>query len=67
VVVGILHDAYLLTCWSASIKQVWSRHLAAWETSCFFSITWCGEALYGLGGLGCRSLNSSWCFFFCQV
>jgi hypothetical protein len=29
VAVGILYDAYLLTCWSASPKQVWSRHLAA--------------------------------------
>jgi hypothetical protein len=42
---GMPHAAYLLTCWSVSLKQVWSWHLAAWETSCFFSVTSHGEAL----------------------
>jgi hypothetical protein len=40
--------AHLLVCWM-SPKQVWSRCLVAWEPSCFLSVTWCGEALYGLG------------------
>jgi hypothetical protein len=38
VAVGILHAAYLFTCWSASPKQVWSQHLVAWEPSCFLSV-----------------------------
>jgi hypothetical protein len=49
---GMPHAAYLLTCWSVSLKQVWSWHLAAWETSCFFSVTSHGEALWGLGAQG---------------
>jgi hypothetical protein len=48
VAVGILHAAYLLTYWSASAKQVWSRHLAVWEPSYFLSVMWHGEALYRL-------------------
>jgi hypothetical protein len=47
--VGVSHAAYLLTYWSASPKQVWSRHLAVWEPSSFFSVTWGGEALCRLG------------------
>jgi hypothetical protein len=39
VVVGMLHAAYLLTCWSASPKQVWSWHLAAQEPFCFLNAT----------------------------
>jgi hypothetical protein len=31
--VGIPHAIYLLTCWSASSKQVWSWHLAVQEPS----------------------------------
>jgi hypothetical protein len=30
-------------------KKAWSWHLAAWEPSCFLSVTWCGKALDGLG------------------
>jgi hypothetical protein len=56
VAVGILHATYLLTCWSASPKQVWSWHLVAWEPSCFLSVTWHGETLYGLGVQGVRIL-----------
>jgi hypothetical protein len=48
VAVGILHSTYLLTCFSATPKQVWSQHLAAWEPSCFLSVMWHGEALYRL-------------------
>jgi hypothetical protein len=40
--------AHLLVC-QMSPKQVWSQCLAAWGLSCFFSVMWCGEALYGLG------------------
>jgi hypothetical protein len=40
--------AYLLTCWSVSPKQVWSWHLVAHEPSCFLSVMWHEEALYGL-------------------
>jgi hypothetical protein len=46
--VGIPRAAYLLTCWSASPKQVWSQCLAAREPSCFLSVTWHREALYRL-------------------
>jgi hypothetical protein len=49
VAVGILHATYLLTCWSVSPKQVWSRCMVVREPSCFLSVTWHGEALYGLG------------------
>jgi hypothetical protein len=49
VAVEIPHAVYLLTCWSASPKQVWSQHLVAWEPSCFLSTMWHGEVLYGLG------------------
>jgi hypothetical protein len=49
VAVGIPHAAYLLTCWSASPKLVWSRHLVAQEPSCFLRVTWCGDALHRLG------------------
>jgi hypothetical protein len=42
---GILHAAYLLTCWSASPKHVWSWCLKVQEPSCFLSVMWRGEAL----------------------
>jgi hypothetical protein len=67
VAVGILHASYLLTCWSASPKQVWSWHLAAWEPSCFLSITCCGEALYGLGVQGVGVLFLLGVFFLPSV
>jgi hypothetical protein len=65
VAVGIPHAAYLLTCESESPKQVRSQHLSAREPSCFLSVTWHGEALYGLGVQGVRV----WIlfFFFSQV
>jgi hypothetical protein len=40
--------AHLLVCW-VSPKQVWSQCLEVREPSCFLSVTWHGEALYGLG------------------
>jgi hypothetical protein len=49
IVVGLPCATYLLTCWSVSPKQVWSLCLVAWESSCLLSVTWCGEAFYGLG------------------
>jgi hypothetical protein len=49
VAVGMLHGTYLLTCWSASPKQVWSQCLVAWEPSFFLNARWHGEALYWLG------------------
>jgi hypothetical protein len=64
VAVGIPHAAYLLTCWSASPKQVWIWHLAVREPSCFLSVMWCGEGLYRLG---VQSFDSSWWIFFWQV
>jgi hypothetical protein len=54
--VGILGATYLLTCQSASPKQVWSRHLAVWEPFWFLSVTWRGEALCMLGVFGVRVL-----------
>jgi hypothetical protein len=52
VAVGILCAAYLLTCWSASPKQVWSQCLVAWQSSCFLSVMRFREALYRLGVWG---------------
>jgi hypothetical protein len=57
---------YLLTCWSASPKQFWSQHLAAQEPSCFLSVVWHVEALWGLGVQGVRVLLILGGFF-CQV
>jgi hypothetical protein len=57
--------AHLLVYWM-SPKEVWSRHLEAWEPSCFFSVTWCGEALYGLAAQGVDVLILL-AAFFCQV
>jgi hypothetical protein len=56
VAVGIPCAAYLLTCWPASPKQIWSWCLVAWEPSCFLSVIWHGEALYRLGIQGVRVL-----------
>jgi hypothetical protein len=39
-----------------SPKQVWSQHLVVQEASCFLSIIWLGEALYGLGVQGVEVL-----------
>jgi hypothetical protein len=44
----VMLGAHLLVCWM-SPKQVWRQHLAAQEPFCFLSVTWHGEALYGLG------------------
>jgi hypothetical protein len=40
--------AHLLVC-RVSPKQVWSQCLAVQQSSCFLSVTWCGEAFHGLG------------------
>jgi hypothetical protein len=45
VAVGIPHATYLLTCWSASPKQVRSQHLVVQEPSWFLHISWHGEAM----------------------
>jgi hypothetical protein len=63
VAVGILHAAYLLSCWSASPKQVRSWHLVVQEPSWFLHISWCGEGMWGLGVQGYQSFASSWWFF----
>jgi hypothetical protein len=67
VAVGIPCATYLLTCLSASPKQVWSWHLAVWEPSCFLSVTWHGEALYWLGVQGVRVLILLGGFFLLSV
>jgi hypothetical protein len=56
VAMGILRASYLLTCWSASPKQVWNHCLLVREPSCFLSVTWHIETLYGLGVQGVRVL-----------
>jgi hypothetical protein len=43
--------AHLLLC-QMSPKQVWSQLLVVQEPSCFLSVRWRGEALYGLGVQG---------------
>jgi hypothetical protein len=63
VAVWILHAAYLLSCWSASPKQVRSWHLVVQEPSWFLHISWCGEAMCGLGVQGYQSFASSWWYF----
>jgi hypothetical protein len=56
VAVGVLCAAYLLTCWSVSLKQVWSQRPAVREPSCFLSVTWQVDALCGLGVRSVRVL-----------
>jgi hypothetical protein len=46
---------YLLVC-QMSPKQVWSQCLVMWDSSCFLSVTWSGEALYGSGVQGVKVL-----------
>jgi hypothetical protein len=58
--------AHLLVGW-ISPKQVWSRCLAVHELSYFLSVTWCGEALYGLGVQGIEVLILLGGFFSCQA
>jgi hypothetical protein len=58
--------AYVLTCWSASPKQVWSHHLEAWEPSCFLSVMWHG-GLYGVGVQNVRVLILLGVFFLPSV
>jgi hypothetical protein len=64
---GILHAAYLLTCWSGSAKQVWSWQLATQEPSCFLSVKWHGEAFYELGVQGVRIFIFLSIFFLLSV
>jgi hypothetical protein len=71
---GVPCDAYLLTCWSASPKQVWRWCLVSWEPSCFLSVTWCGEALYQLGVQGVKVwfflvlyFHQVWLQCFCKI
>jgi hypothetical protein len=63
VTVGILCAAYLLTCWSASPKQVRSQCLAAQEPSWFLHITLLGEVMCGLEVQEYWSFALSWWFF----
>jgi hypothetical protein len=56
VAMGVLHTAYLLTCWSASPKQVRSWHLVVQEPSCFLSVMWYGETFHRLGVQGVEVL-----------
>jgi hypothetical protein len=63
VAVGVLRAAYLLTCSSASPKQIWSWHLVTQEPSWFLSVMWHGEALCRLGVQVVRVFSSSWWYF----
>jgi hypothetical protein len=49
-----------------SPKQVWSLRLVARELSCFLSVMWHGEALYGLGVQGVKVLILLGAFFFAK-
>jgi hypothetical protein len=62
----VLLVAHLLVCWM-SPKQVWSLCLLVWEPSCFLSVTWCGEALYGLGVQGFKVLIHLGAFYLPSV
>jgi hypothetical protein len=55
-----------LVCWM-SHKQVWNQHLAVWEPSCFLTVMWHGEALYGLGVQGVEVLIFLGDFFLPRV
>jgi hypothetical protein len=66
VAVGVPHATYLLTCWSASPKWVWSWHLVVREASCFLSVMWHEEALLGWG-FGVSEFCLFLVVFFCQV
>jgi hypothetical protein len=50
-----------------SPKQVCSQHLVAWEIPCFLGVTWCGEALFGLGVQGVRFFILLGAFFLLSV
>jgi hypothetical protein len=65
--VGIPSAARLLTCWSASPKQVRSQHLVSREPAWFLSVLWRGEALCGLGMEGVRVLFLLGGFFLSSV
>jgi hypothetical protein len=58
--------AHLLVC-RMSPKQVWSWHLVVWEPFYFLSVTWRGEALYGLGFQGVEVLILLGVFFLPSV
>jgi hypothetical protein len=47
-----------------SPEQFWSWRLVAQDPSCFLSVTWHGEALYGLGVQGVEVLILLGAFFF---
>jgi hypothetical protein len=58
--------AHLLVC-HMSPKQVWSWCVVVWESSCFLSVMWCGEALYQLGVQGAKVLILLGAFFLPSV
>jgi hypothetical protein len=61
VAVGIWWATYLLTCWSASPKQVW---MGIWQHGIpGFSVLCECSTFVWVGGLGCQSFASSWWFF----
>jgi hypothetical protein len=66
VAMGIPRAAYLVTCWSASPKQVWNRYLST-EALLFSqcNVTW-GSFVWAVNS-GCQSFDSSWWFFSCLV
>jgi hypothetical protein len=62
---GVLCTTYLLTWWSP--KQVRSWHLVVQVSSWFLCLTWCRDAMHGLGVWRCQSFASSWWFFLIGV
>jgi hypothetical protein len=67
VAVGVLHATYLLTCWSASPKQVRRQCLVVQKPSWFLCVRWHGEAMCELRVWRFQSFASSWWFFLCSV
>jgi hypothetical protein len=62
----VMFVAHLLVC-RMSPKQVWSWRLVAREPSCFLSVMWHREALYGLGVQGVKVLILLGAFFLPNV
>jgi hypothetical protein len=63
VAVGILHAAYLLTCWAASPQAGLEPVSDSTEALLFSQCKVAWRSCVPAGGSGCQSFHSSWCYF----